>query len=115
MTIVEALQDPQLFGALPAFRSLDSWSNWVVVLKSVYGLPLDPIEEVVFCRFTGRSRYAPPKNGYQEVVVRVGRQSGKSKVAGLIAAYESIRAGSEDGELYCILVSQDARSAMRTL
>jgi hypothetical protein len=40
MTIIEALHDAQLFGALPAFRDLTSWRPWLAFLRAVYGLAL---------------------------------------------------------------------------
>ena len=42
--LVEALHDPTSLGGLPAFRDLTSWRAWVVFLKAVYGLPLDPAD-----------------------------------------------------------------------
>ena len=40
LTIVQALEDPALFGSLPAFKDLRSWERWLVFLKAVYGLVL---------------------------------------------------------------------------
>ena len=34
VTIIDALHDKQLFGALPAFEDLSSWSAWLVFLPS---------------------------------------------------------------------------------
>jgi hypothetical protein len=52
-TIIEALHDPKGLGA--SFPDLSSWASWLVVLKAVYGLPLDPGEVEVFKQHTGRS------------------------------------------------------------
>lgn len=41
MTILEALADPQLLGALPAFHDFATWRAWLVFLRAVYGLPMD--------------------------------------------------------------------------
>ena len=117
MTIIEALQDKRLFGALPAFKRLDSWSAWVTFLKATYGLPMTVSEQAVFRRHTGRSEYRPPRGGCAEITCVVGRQSGKSRIAALIAGFEAVRATRErDGtETHALLVAQDQRAAMRVL
>ncbi|MBI2526595.1 MAG: hypothetical protein HYV93_11465 [Candidatus Rokubacteria bacterium] len=117
MTIIEALADPAVFGGLPAFRDLTTWRRWIVFLKAVYGLPMDLEEEGIFRHHTGRSRYAPPPGGYPEGVVVVGRQSGKSRVAALIADFEAVVATAQhDGtEIYALLIGQDHLGAIRTL
>ena len=117
MTIIEALQDQRLFGALPAFRTLSSWSAWVTFLRAVYGLPMTVSEQAVFRRHTGRSEYRPPPGGWAEITCVVGRQSGKSRIAALIAGFEAVRATRErDGtETSALLVGQDQRSALRVL
>jgi hypothetical protein len=117
MQITEALADPNLFGALPCFADLTSWGPWVVFLKAVYGLPLDADERVTFEQHTGRTIYAPPPGGWREAVCIVGRQSGKTRVASLLATYEAItaKADANGGEIYCTLVAQDHRAALRAL
>ena len=40
MTIVDALADRHLFGALSAFRDLATWRAWLVLLRAAYALPL---------------------------------------------------------------------------
>jgi hypothetical protein len=115
--IVDALQDPRLFGELPVFRALTSWARWLVFLKAIYGLPLGAEECRVFCQHTGRSRYAPPPGGFREAAMIVGRQSGKTRIAAMLAAYEAIRASREsDGTpVYALLIAQDHRAALRNL
>ncbi len=117
LTIVDALTSPQLFGGLPAFRSLTTWRTWLVALKALYGLPLDDGEARTFCRCTGRSRYQPRPGGFPEAAFIVGRQAGKSRIVGLLSAYEAMRAPREpDGtETYVLSVAQDQRAAMRSL
>jgi hypothetical protein len=44
LTPIDALRDRRLFGALPEFRDLRTWSRWLVFLKAVFGLPLDEAE-----------------------------------------------------------------------
>jgi hypothetical protein len=126
VTILDALRDPALFGALPAFRDLTTWRRWCVFLAAVYGLALSSLRAVglseaealrIFCEHTGRSHYAPPAGGYREAVCIVGRQSGKTRIAATLAAFAAATAQpQEDGtEKYIPLVAQDARAALRTL
>jgi Terminase large subunit, T4likevirus-type, N-terminal len=114
VTILEALADRNLFGALPAFRDLETWGAWEASLAAVYGLPMTEAQLETFRAHTGRS--APRTGGYSEAVCIVGRQSGKSQVAAMIATFEAIRATRAEGRgTYAVLVCQDARSALRTL
>lgn len=117
MNILQALEQPQLFAGLPAFRDLSTWRPWLTFLAALYGLPLAPEEEAQFCRHTGRSRYAPPEAGWREAVVITGRQSGKSRIAALVASYEAAMAAREPDrtELYALLIAQDQRASLRTL
>jgi hypothetical protein len=116
MNIIDALQAPHLLGALPAFRDLSTWRAWIVFLKATYGLPMDAAEEATFFTHTGRA-YTPPTDGWSEVVCITGRQSGKTRAAATIAAYEAMTGDAEpDGtEIYALLIAQDQRSALRTL
>ena len=52
--------------------------------------------------------------GYSEAVAIVGRQSGKSRLAATLAAFEAALASRERG-VYALLVAQDLRAAQRTL
>ena len=56
MTIIDALRDPHLFGR--AFRDLRTWAAWIVVLKALFGLPMEAAEVEVYRRLTGREN--PP-------------------------------------------------------
>jgi phage terminase large subunit-like protein len=97
---------------------LESWSSWLVFLKATYGLELaDATELAIFTKHTGRSVYAPPLGGFAEVVCITGRQSGKTRIAGLIADNEAITAHPEADktETYVLLLAQDQRSAIRAL
>lgn len=112
-TIIDAIADPEIFGALPAFRDLSTWRAWLVFLRAAYGLPLEGDDLEIFRRHTGRATYAPPPGGFPEVVCMVGRQSGKTRVAATVAAFEAVLA--ERDETYAVLVAQDHRAALRTL
>lgn len=114
MNILEAVHDPQLFGASSAFADVTSWRPWLAFLAAVYGLPLDAEGEALFCKATGRASYDPPAGGWREVVCIVGRQAGKTRIGGLLTAFESALAEPcSDGELYSLLLAQDWRAAIR--
>lgn len=116
MNVIEAISDANLFGGFCEFRDLSTWGPWLVFLKSTYGMVLDEDEQKVFCEHTGRTEYDPPKGGWPEVVAVVGRQSGKTRISSLIVAYEAATTSRDDtrsGELYALLVSQDARASQR--
>lgn len=117
LSILEAIEDRNLFGGLPAFRDLATWRPWLVFLRAAYGEPLDRDGLELFKRHTGRTTYAPPKGGFPEVVCIVGRQSGKTRIASTIAAYEAVLADREPdrSELYAVLTAQDQRAALRAL
>lgn len=114
MNIIEALNDPHLFGALPTFSDLGPWRPWLAYLRAVYGLPMDDADLALFRLHTGRQ--TPRDGGYPEAVVITGCQSGKSRIAALVAAYEAAQAAAHgDRGVYCPLVAQDARGAQRAL
>jgi hypothetical protein len=112
LTIIDVLQDRQLFGALPQFRDLSSWHSWFTFLKAVNGLPMTAEEEARFCLHTGRSAYRPPVGGYAEVVAVVGVQSGKSQIASVLAGKAALT--GQPGT-HAVLIGQDHRGAMRVL
>lgn len=114
MNVVEALQDPALLGALPAFQDLATWRPWLAFLRAVYGLPMDEADLELFRRHTGRQD--PRPGGYPEAVVIVGVRSGKSRIAAAVATVEAL-AAAQRGErgVYVPLIAQDLRGAQRTL
>ena len=114
--IIEALEHPRLFGALPAFKDLKTWARWFVFLRAIYGLSMNATEERIFCQHTGRERYVRRDGGYRRAAAIVGRQAGKDRIGSVIQDFEAITAKPEpDGtELYAISIAQDHRSALRT-
>jgi hypothetical protein len=83
MNIVEAMGDPNLFGA---WFSGPSWSTWRAVLKGAFCLPMDAGELKLFRAVAERD---PPKHRVREVWAIVGRRGGKDSVASAIAAYSA--------------------------
>jgi hypothetical protein len=84
------MDDPQLFA--PWFKKrwlrADSWATWRVFLKALYALPMDGAELETFCRHTGRTR--PPTEPFEKCWLICGRRSGKSRIAALVASYNSV-------------------------
>jgi hypothetical protein len=114
VTILDALHDRNLFGALAPFRDLSTWTLWEAFLAVVYGLPLSRAQLATFRAHTGRSE--PRPCGYDETIAIVGRQSGKTQIAAMLAVFEAIRAERTPGaELFALLIAQDQRAALRTL
>lgn len=82
MTILEALDDPRLFGS--AFAA-PTWGAWRAFLAILFGLQLDPAALEVYRRHTGRD--VPPTAPASEAFAIVGRRGGKSRVAALVAVW----------------------------
>jgi hypothetical protein len=82
-TIVQFIQHPELL------NDLSHSKTQLTVLKSLYGLPLDPEESEIFVAGTGKVYDQQEK---QEVTWIAGRRSGKtSKLAAPVAVYEAFR------------------------
>src|SRR6266511_3163997 len=84
-SIIEAIKNPQLFGSLPRFKKLETWTNWIVVLKTIFGLPMTTEDLVIFNRHTGR--ITPPEGGSKETYLIIGRRGGKSFISALITCF----------------------------
>jgi hypothetical protein len=82
MTIIEALDDPVLFGR--HFKG-GSWGPWRAFLKALFSLPLDEDETALFRTHTGRT--VLPAVPFSEAALIVGRRGGKSRTLALIAVY----------------------------
>src|SRR5262245_4505301 len=84
-TIIEAIKNGKLFGSLPRFKSLETWTTWLVVLKAMFGLPMTAAEMAIFNRHTGRA--SVPSGGSKENFLIVGRRGGKSFISALIGVF----------------------------
>ena len=82
MNVLEALDDPKLFGA--AFAGA-TWRPWRAFLAALFGLPLDAAALELYRRHTGRAE--PPAAPASEAYAIVGRRGGKSRVAALVAVW----------------------------
>ena len=83
MTIIDAIQDPNLFR--PMFRSLDTWKSWLCVLRAIFALPMEEADLLLYTQLTGRD--TPPSEQVQECWLVVGRRGGKSFIVALIAVF----------------------------
>ncbi|MHC2247841.1 hypothetical protein [Bradyrhizobium elkanii] len=80
MNIIEALDDPNLFG--PWFPG-ETWNAWRAILKAAFALEMSP-EEIAF--FRSVAERDPPTEQVQELWIIAGRRAGKDSVASVIAA-----------------------------
>ncbi|RWO45977.1 MAG: hypothetical protein EOS11_10305 [Mesorhizobium sp.] len=82
VTYAEACLAPELFG--PWFDG-DSWANWRVLDKAIFGEPLDAAELAVFRELTGRDE--APTGPAAESWFIFGRRSGKDVKAASLVSY----------------------------
>ena len=82
ISYIDACDDPNLF--LPWFEG-DSWRNWRVIDKAIFGLPLDPDELPIFTELTGRTE--APTEPVREVWLAFGRRTAKTLKAASYAVY----------------------------
>lgn len=83
MNIIQAIESPDFFR--PLFRDLETWQNWFVCLKALFGLEMNATERGVFSRFTARTDR--PSNQFREAFLIIGRRGGKSFISALISVY----------------------------
>jgi hypothetical protein len=93
VNIIQAIEDPNLFG--PFLGDLDSWRHWLTVLRLLYGLPLGDGDRELIRECTGRDASELPADGFKTALLLIGRRSGKSRIAALIAAFEACLSGRE--------------------
>lgn len=108
MNIIDAIDDPKVFGA--HFRGC-TWDAWRVFLRTLFALPLSGVELEVYKQHTGRS--SPPSAPLHEGWLICGRRSGKSFmlacIAVFLAAFKDWRPFLGPGEIGTILIIACAR------
>src|SRR5690606_30743406 len=82
LTFADACLDPHLFGD---WFSGDTWANWRVIDKAMFGLSLDADELATFKSLTGRQE--APQGAAGEVWLVVGRRGGKDVKSAALAVY----------------------------
>ena len=85
MSIIDAMNDPRVFGQ---WFNNPSWDAWKVFLCALFALPMTEVQIDIYRHQTGRQR--PPTASCREAWVCAGRRSGKSIVAALISLYVSL-------------------------
>jgi hypothetical protein len=106
--IAAALTDRALLGA--ALGDLQPWATWLATLKAAFGEALNRGERRAFDAVAGGR--SPPGKKVRELIAIVGRGGGKSRMAGLIAAYVATcikheLAVGETGMVLVLAMSQD--------
>jgi hypothetical protein len=81
-SIIEALNDPDLFGGM---FDAPSWEPWRAFLEASQALPMNEGHLVLYRKHTGRGEPPTKPARYAELVV--GRRGGKSRILALIATY----------------------------
>jgi hypothetical protein len=113
-SIIEAMDHPAVFG--PFFKGA-SWDGWRVVLKAIFGLPMDDAELERYRRHTGRLH--APTAPFTEAELVVGRRGGKSRILALIATYLATFRDYEPflapGEVATVAVIAADRKQARTI
>src|SRR5262249_57695825 len=74
MNIVQALNDPKVFGR---FFKAEGWNAWRVFLAALFGLPLGYDQMQLYKRCTGRT--VAPSEPLQEAWLVVGRRGGRTE------------------------------------
>src|SRR5262245_15912929 len=105
-TIIDAIKDKRVFGGLPAFAGLDTWTSWLTWLKAIFALPMDPDELPIYQQATGRTQ--PPTTQPSEIFTICGRRGGKSFISSLtavfIACFSSFKQYLNAGEKAAIII-----------
>jgi hypothetical protein len=81
-SIIEAIDDPDLFGGM---FDAPSWEPWRAFLEALQALPMSAEHLALYRHHTGRSEPPTKPARYAELVV--GRRGGKSRILALIATY----------------------------
>jgi hypothetical protein len=114
MNIIQALDDPKVFGGY--FRG-GTWDAWRTFLAAVFAVPLKQEQLKVYRWHTGRS--APPTARAQEAWLVCGRRAGKSlilaTIAVFLAAFCDWRRFLGPGELATIMIIARDRGQARVI
>jgi hypothetical protein len=114
ITILDAMDDPKLFG--PWFRGA-SWDSWRALLAALFALPMTETQLALYRLHTGRT--TPPTRQFREARLLCGRRAGKSLIAALItvflAAFRDYTPYLAPGELATMMVIAADRRQARTI
>jgi hypothetical protein len=79
MKILAAMKDPLLFRS---WFAGDSWNTWIVVLKALFAVAMNEMEQVIYGQISGRKTVP---SALRELWILAGRRSGKTTIAGFFA------------------------------
>jgi hypothetical protein len=82
MNILQALDDPKVFGQ---FFKGPTWDAWRVFLAALFGLPLTSEQLTLYTKHTGRT--TAPTSPLHEAWLCIGRRGGKSFILAVIAVF----------------------------
>jgi hypothetical protein len=82
LSMRDALRDPEVFGEVLVGSS---WDGWKTLLVALCGERLNDSERTVFEALTGRPR--EPGQRVEEAFLVIGRRSGKTRAAAVLASY----------------------------
>jgi len=92
LTIIKAFEDPKIFGSL--IKDQETWLNWKVCLKAIFGLPMDREELRRYRKFTDRKK--PSRVPFKEIFLIIGRRGGKSFISAIIAVFLAVLKTGKD-------------------
>jgi hypothetical protein len=82
LSMRDALADVDVFGTVLAG---ESWASWRVLLIALCGEPLTDDERIIFESLTGRP--CEPGRMVEEAFLVIGRRSGKTRAAAILACF----------------------------
>lgn len=109
--IVEAMNDPELFGA---WFAGESWNGWRAIIRAAFSLPMGDSDRVFFGNVAGTRNL--PATRVKELWIAAGRRAGKDSVASLLVAFIAATFDGADrlrpGERpLCLLLATDREQA----
>ncbi len=81
MTIIDTIEDPELFARW--FKNRATWEAWLAFIAALFGVPMTPEQLAIYEACTGRSE--APSQPLTEAWLICGRRAGKSFILALIA------------------------------
>ena len=114
MNVLQAMDDPTMFG--PHFQG-DSWDAWRAFLAALHGLPMTETQFATYQRHTGRQDV--PTQAFTEAALICGRRGGKSRTLALLgtvlATQRDYRPFLAPGEVATVAILASDRRQARSI